>query len=321
MCIQLYWTTVKSTARKSWRLLIPLLVVGSLAHSAYSSSDKKRAKTYRDINAIGNRVIGYQYGYGNWFSLDKEKEIGTQVSATFKKSMPLLQDSATQVYLDRLAQTIARNSDSQLPITIRVIDSEDSYALTLLGGYQYISRGLLLQLENEGELAAAIARGVAHTALRSATGEATRANLAKAMTVPLIFVGPGGVGNSTSDPGLAVPLTLLKFRREDESAADYFGVQYLYKSGYDPDCFISFIQKEWPPSGRATAKAFSPFPLLTERLQALQREISEILPKRSGAITSTEEFAAFREHLLGLTPPRPLPKEPTLLRSDPQKLN
>jgi hypothetical protein len=90
---------------------------------------KKRAKGYRDINAIGHRVIGYPYGHGNWYSLDKEKEIGTQVSAAFEKSTTLLHDSTTQAYLDRLAQTITRNSDSQLPITIRVIDSDSSYVI------------------------------------------------------------------------------------------------------------------------------------------------------------------------------------------------
>jgi predicted Zn-dependent protease len=274
-----------------------------LSHSVYSSSDKKTPKAYRDINAIGHRVIGYPSGSGNRYSLDEEKEIGSLVSATFEESLPLLQDSTTQDYLDRLAQTIARNSDSQLPITIRVIDSEDSYAVTLLGGYQYVTRGLLLQLRNEGELAAAIARGVAHTALRSATGEATRADLTKAMSLPLIFVGSGGVANSTSPADLTVPLTLLKFRRDDESAADYIGIQYLYKSGYNPECFISFVQKAWPQSGRATAKPLSPFPPLAERLHTLQGEISEILPKRDGAITSTEEFTAFQEHLLSI----PLP--------------
>ncbi len=120
---------------------------------------------------------------------------------------------------------------------------------------------------------------------------------------------------------MAAPLTLLKFRRQDESAADYFGIQYLYKSGYDPECFIGFIQKAWPLSGITTAKAFSPFPPLPERLKALEKEISEGLPKRSGAITSTDEFAAFREHLLSLTPPKPSPKQPTLLGSDTQQLN
>jgi len=299
------------------------LVVGPLSSPAYPSSEKKRAKAYRDINAIGHRVIGYPTGVGNWYSLDKEKELGTQVSAAFEKSTPLLRDSTTESYLDRLGQVIARNSDAQLPITIRVIDSEDSYFLTLLGGHQYVTRGLLLQLQNEGELAAAIARGVAHTALRSATGELTRSNFIMLTTVPGVFVGPGpgGVANGTAASVLGVPLTFLHFSRGDESAADYFGVQYLYKSGYDPDCFIAFIQKAWPASSKTTATAFSPFPPLPERLKAVEREISEILPKRAGAITSTEEFAAFREHLLNLPAPKPVPKVPTLLRSDPQKLN
>jgi predicted Zn-dependent protease len=295
------------------------LAVVPLSSPAYASSEKKRAKAYRDINAIGDRVIGYPTGVGNWYSLDKEKELGTQVSDAFEKSIPLLRDSMTESYLDRLGQTLARNSDAQLPITIRVVDSEDSFTLTLAGGYQYISRGLLLQLENEGELAAAIARGVAHTALRSATGEATRTNLVELASVPPIF--STGLPSGTSDRDLAAPLTMLHFRRKDESAADYFGVQYLYKSGYAPECFISFIQKAWPSQTRATAKAFSPFPLLPERLEALRKEIDEILPKQGSAITNTEDFAAFREHLLGLAPPKPLPKEPTLFRYEPQRLN
>jgi len=117
------------------------------------SAPKKKSKAYRDINTIGHRVIGYQSGYGNWYSLDKEKEIGAQVSAEYEKATPLLHDAATQAYLDRLSQTIAQDSDTQFPITTRVVDSEDSFAQTLAGGYQYISGGLLLQMENECELA------------------------------------------------------------------------------------------------------------------------------------------------------------------------
>jgi predicted Zn-dependent protease len=300
--------------------LVLILIVGPLARFAHPSSDGKRAKAYRDINAIGHRVIGYPYGQGNWYSVDKEKEMGAQFSAAFEKSTPLLRDSITQSYLDRVALTIARNSDSQLPTTVRVIDTEDSYALTLAGGYQYISRGLLLRLQNEGELAAALARGIAHTALRSATGEATRADLMKAASIPLIFVGQDALANST-DPGLAVPLTLLRFRRQDESSADYFGIQYLYKSGYAPECFIGFVQKAWSPSGKPAARALSPFPPVAERVKTLEREIGKILPKRSAAITSTEEFVAFREHLLSLTPPKPSPKIPTLVRSNSQQAN
>jgi predicted Zn-dependent protease len=309
-----------SKKRRSTLGLALILICGALSNSAYSSSDKKGAREARDINAIGHRVIGYQQGLGNWYSLENEKEMGSQVSDAFERSNTLLADSITQNYLHHLAQTIAQNSDSQLPVTVRVVDSDDSYSLMLLGGYQYITRGLLLQLQNEGELAAAIARGIAHTALRSATGEATRSGLMKMMTVPLIFMGQDGVA-ANSAAGLAVPLTILKFRREDESAADYFGVQYLYKSGYAPECFIGFMQKAWPPSSTVTVDAFSPFPPLPERLKAIKKEMSKILPRRSGAITNTDEFVSFREHLLSLTPTQPSPKPPTLVRSDRQQLN
>jgi beta-barrel assembly-enhancing protease len=306
-----------------WRsLLITALILAAFSVVSYSSPDKKKPKAYRDINAIGHRVIGNQRGMGNWYSLEKEKQIGAQLSAEYEKSTPLIHDKATQAYLDRLAQTIAQNSDTQFVITTRVVNSEEPFAVTLAGGYQYLSRGLLLQMENEGELAAAIARGVAHTSLRSAARLATRASLMKMMTIPLILEGPDGpIGNSTSDNSLAVPLTFLKFRREDESAADYFGIQYLYKSGYSPECFISLIQKVWPPKAQPASEAFSSFPPLPERLEALRTEIQELLPKQTAPITNTESFATFREHLLTLLPPpKPLPKKPTLLRSDQKRL-
>jgi predicted Zn-dependent protease len=134
---------MKSAVTTPWRsFLLTALILGSLSCTAHASSNKKRSKAYRDINAIGHRVIGYQSGLGNWYSLDKKRQIGAQVSA--EKSTPLLQDAATQAYLDRLGQRIALNSNTQFPITIRVVDSEDSFALTLPGGYQYISRSLLL---------------------------------------------------------------------------------------------------------------------------------------------------------------------------------
>jgi predicted Zn-dependent protease len=145
----------------------------------------------------------------------------------------------------------------------------------------------------------------------------------QAMTVPVVFGGAAGpTGNSTSDNNLSVPLTYLKYSRDDESAADYFGVQYLYKSGYSPECFISFIQKVWPSQAQPTAKAFSRFPPLPERLQSLRREIQEILPQQIAVITNTEHFATFREHLLTLAPPpKPVTKNPTLLGPEGEKLN
>ena len=145
----------------------------------------------------------------------------------------------------------------------------------------------------------------------------------KMMTVPVIFEGSDQpTGSSTSAEGLSVPLSLIKYSRDYESAADYFGIQYLYKSGYSPKSFISFIQKVWPPQARTTSKALSRFPPAEERLEALRKEIQEILPQRTTAITNTQGFATFRQHLLALPAPiKPSPKKPTLLHPDKQNVN
>src|SRR5437868_10226917 len=114
---------MKTTRTTPWRSLLPtVLMLAAFSVASYSSPDKKKPKAYRDINAIGHRVIGYQSGLGNWYSLDKEKQIGAQASAEYENPTPLIRDGVMQAYLDRLAQTVSQNSDTQFPITTRVVD-------------------------------------------------------------------------------------------------------------------------------------------------------------------------------------------------------
>jgi beta-barrel assembly-enhancing protease len=306
----------------SLALLLTVVLFSSPAFGS-SASTRKRSKSDRDIDAIGHRTIPYgtaPLDIANWYSLGKEKEIGGKLSSSLERSTALLRDARTAVYLERLAQMIAQNSDAQMPITVRVIDSEEVYALTLPGGYQYITRGLLLRIGSEGELASVLARGIAHTALRSAMRDYTHEAMLRAASIPVIFVGQGVPVNNTSDSGLGVPLTLLKFKRAEELDADYFGVQYVYKAGYDTECFIRFILTVWPASsasGNPPVKAFSTFPTLSERLEALRKETTDILPKRDGAVTATPEFADFQGYLRSLPSSAPAKSEPTLRRVNP----
>jgi predicted Zn-dependent protease len=232
----------------------------------------------------------------------------------------MLDDPAIVDYVARVAQKVAQNSDAKMPITVRVVDSNESSALTLAGGHQYITRGLLLRLESEGELASVLARGIAHTALRSATMELTRAALLQMASIPIIISGQGGTSSNPSD--FAISFNLLK-TRGDELDADYFGVQYVYKSGYDPDCFARFMQEVWSSSpGTRSAPltaTFDPFPPLLERQEALRKESADLLPKRDGAIVSTPEFDGLREHLRASKPegsggPKEPNAKPVLLR-------
>jgi predicted Zn-dependent protease len=280
-----------------------VLVLSAIAclevDAAFASLGEKRSRSDKDINAIRRRNIAGDKNLGNWYSVAQEKEIGKRYSAEIERSFKVLDDRPLTDYVTRIAENIAKNSDAQMPITVRLLDTEQEETFTLPGGYQYISRGLLLRLENEGELASLLARGIAHTALRSDTRLMTREEWAKIGAVPLIFVGQSVPPNDTS--GVTIPLTMLSFRRQSELEADYFGVQYVYKAGYSAESLVHVIERIWPPN-QMSAKAFSPLPPTPDRVKALRKEIADLLPKRDGEIGSTPEFEGFKERLRSWKP-------------------
>jgi len=278
-------------------LALSVFALGSLL-SACPPPQTKSSPSDSDINAIGHRDVGKGI---NLYSLDKEKELGKQLAHEVERSSRLIDDPVLTAYLDRIAQNIAKNSDARFPITIRLIDSDAINAFTLPGGFQYINTGLLLQTAGEAELAGVLARGIAHTAIRSTTVEVTKGELMQLSTIPLILLGTSGWAGNGSYNGLnlSIPVTYLKYRRDAERAADYFGLQYLYKAGYDPESFSRFLERVWPlGSGSKTIpKTFSPYPPLAERVAYMKKEIAALLPPRDGAIVSSHEFEEMKARL------------------------
>jgi beta-barrel assembly-enhancing protease len=275
-------------------MLVIFVLVGVSSATGSPIPQNKRSKSDADIKAIGHRSITHDT---NFYSSQKEKELGKSLSQEVEQKSTALKDPAIMVYIERVAQNVAHNSDAHFLITVTVINSDSVNAFTLAGGYQYVTLGLLLRLEGEGELASVLARGIAHTALRSATREATKNEMMQLAGISARSLGTGGP--SDNEVNLAIPLTVPKMRRDDELDADYFGVQYLYKAGYDPRTFTDFIQRVWGTSttGEKMPTNLSMFPPLDERLAALRKEISEILPPRTDAKVSAADFDAFKERL------------------------
>jgi predicted Zn-dependent protease len=268
----------------------------------------RRSKSDRDINAIGHRDIIHGKERPFITSLDREKELGAQYLAQFERSAKLVRDPEITNYLSALAQKIGHNSDAQMPIRVIIVDNNTGNACTSPGGYQYLTRGLLVQMETEGELAAVLAHGVAQTALHLPSRQQVRQAL-----LTVVESVPATIQVFTCTSMSSLPITSGVLPR-DEFDADYFGVQYLYKSGYDPECYLRFVQRIWPTGSTKVPVTFSWFPPTLQRLKALRSEVGDILPPRGQSVISTSAFDDFQAHLHNLPAPPPEPDQPVLIR-------
>lgn len=284
-------------------MLAVAAIVRVSALSAHPAPQFNPSRSDEDINAIGHRAIGKNT---NLYSADNEKKLGKQLAQEVERSSKLLDDPVVSEYINRIAQTIAQNSDARFPIVIRVIDSDEVNALALPGGYLYINRGLILQMESEAELAGVLARGIAHTALRHATRQAAESNMQQLAATPAMIFIPDTMAGYAMYEGLnlSIPLTTLKLRRDAEREADFFGLEYLYKFGYDPESLPRFLERmsSQKSSGKNIPPAFDPFPPVSERVASMSKEIAKILPFRDNAIVSTPEFQLIKARLRAAAP-------------------
>jgi beta-barrel assembly-enhancing protease len=255
-----------------------------------------------DVDAIGNRKVGGR-GVGNWYSIETDIKMGKQYSQMVDSSSKFVVDPVVTEYVNRLGQNLVRNSDAQVPFSFKIIDSDVVNAMSLPGGFVYVDSATILAADGEAELAGVMAHEIAHVCARHATRQLTRSQYANFATIPLIFVG-GGIGYAAYEAaGLALPLTFLSFQRSFEAEADYLGLQYMYKAGYDPQSFVAFFEKlqamEKQKPG-TLAKAFASHPQTPDRIAKSQEEIEKILPARQEYTVTTSEFDDVKSRLASL---------------------
>jgi predicted Zn-dependent protease len=275
----------------------------------------------KDPDQIGNRNVS---GKVNFYSLQKEMAIGKQLANEVEKQSKIITDPMVSEYVNRLGQNLVRNSDAKVPFTIKVIDGEEVNAFALPGGYFFVYSGLILKADNEAELAGVMAHEIAHVAARHGTRQATRGEIAQLSMIPVMIMSGGWAGYGIYQAAnVLIPIGFLKFSRGFESEADMLGLEYMYKTGYDPTAFVDFFEKietlEKHKPG-TMSKVFSTHPPTDDRIRAAQKNIQELLKAKPEYVVTTSEFNDVKAHLLAMhnrrkVEPNEDPNKPKLRRA------
>jgi predicted Zn-dependent protease len=273
--------------------ILALAVAGVLC-----ADDPKNKKD--DPSQIGNRDVGKGL---NIYSLEREIALGKQLAEEVTRQAKVQSDVLISEYINRMCQNLARTSDARVPISCQVIEGDTPNAFALPGGFIFIYTGLIKLASEEDELAAAIAHEIAHIAARHMTKQATKSAIVDTASIPISILLGGGLGGYAIRQGAAVgvPAAFLHFTRRDETQADYYGVQYMYAAGYDPNGAISILEKMESLERRkpgTIAKIFSTHPMDADRIEKAEKEIGRILPDKPEYVVTTSEYSEIRDRLV-----------------------
>jgi predicted Zn-dependent protease len=273
---------------------------GAFAQGQNQNNDKDNDKSkQRPTKTLGDKdnpmLIGKRdinKGQIEFYSVEREVAIGRQLAAEVDRSSAIINDPVVTEYINRVAQNLVLHSDSKVPFTIKVLDSDDVNAFALPGGFLYVNRGLLEAADNEAEVAGVIAHEIAHVAARHGVEQASKGELFNYASIPLIFLGGIGGYAIRQAVGLAVPMGFLKFSRGAEREADRLGAQYMWAAGYDPNALISFFEKLQAKDKRkpgTLSKLFSTHPMTGDRITET-RDLIAKFPERTEYQVSSSEF-------------------------------
>jgi predicted Zn-dependent protease len=284
-------------------LAVVLVVVTTVTPVLASApQEKKIDKDDADIENIGNRDIN-DGTFSNWnfTSLEKEIALGRELAAEIERQVRLVDDPVISEYVNRVGQNIVRNSDAQVPFTFKVVEDDSINAFALPGGFVFVNTGILLRADEEAEVAGVLAHEIAHVTARHGTENSTKNQLINLASIPLIFLG-GVVGFGIRQAaGLIIPMQYMSFSRGAEEEADYLGIQYAYKTGYDPGAAVTFFEKiqalETAKPGTISS-LFASHPPTENRIEKTQENIGLVLPERDRYVLTTSEFMDVKERLV-----------------------
>jgi predicted Zn-dependent protease len=196
------------------RSILVLLAVVTLAACALNPATGKR-----QLSFIGET---------------REVEMGRETDPTIRRTFGTYDDEKLQAYVETVGKKLAAVSERpDLDWHFTLLDDTTVNAFAVPGGYIYVTRGILAQLDSEAELAGVLGHEIGHVTARHSVNQLSKAQLLSGIVTAGMLLSPelAQLGDVAQQ---ALGLMFMKFSREDEKQSDDLGVRYMQLAGYDP---------------------------------------------------------------------------------------
>lgn len=254
------FTFFSAQRRRRWLYgLLSVVVALSIVVSTPSPSLAQRVPRWLELLIRGAQIVQLSN-----LSDRQEVELGGQINAQLtSQQFRLYRDSAITNYVDQIGQRLVPASDRpNIPYTFQVVDNNQINAFATMGGYVYITTGLLRAADNEAQLASVLGHEIGHIVSRHAVEQ---------MRERAIQGGIASVAGLDRNQAIAIGVELAVNRpnsRRDELEADQLGLNNMVRAGYAPSAMVAFMEKL---RRQGSVPSFlSTHPAVDDRITALQ---------------------------------------------------
>lgn len=174
-------------------------------------------------------------------SLEEEVKLGQQEHAKIIGRFGVYRDQELQAYIDKVGQRIAEHSSRpEVAYQFTILNDEMINAFALPGGFIYVTRGMLMHMNSESELAAVLGHEIAHVTEKHAL---RRENRNKGISILNTVVAAVSRQPALMELGNLFGGVLLSgYSREFELEADEVGARYMAMAGYSPEAMLKTIE-------------------------------------------------------------------------------
>lgn len=272
---------------------LPFVLLAATPCSAFDLNALKDLDRVKQAVSIGSKAVQANRD----ISPEEEAKIGKGVAAQVFGAAPLIDDEATQLYVNHVGRWLAMHTErAALDWRFGVVDSDDVNAFSMPGGIVLLTRGLYARLRNEGELAGVLAHEIAHV-LQNDQLDAIRKQLGREWQLELVSAIASSKDEDNAEHyskafGAGTEVFARGLDKQDEFDADRYGVVIAARAGYNPYGLVSVLQTLGSINAQDSAVAlmFKTHPAPATRLDELERAMGAQLDRYAAQVDVTKRF-------------------------------